>query len=283
MTANNVLESVVLWQKMQLQARTILEKEPLLKSYLNQTILNCDSLAEGLAQLLSARLATPVVGRYELYQICSEAFACDPEIIEQAACDLMAICARDPAATDYTVPFLYFKGPHALESWRVAHWLWQQGRHDFARFIQGIVSDVFGVDIHPAATIGRGIMLDHATGIVIGETACVGDNVSILQDVTLGGTGKEQGDRHPKVGSGVMIGAGAKVLGNIKIGDNAKIGAGSVVLTEVKPHTTVAGIPARVVGIPKEDTPSLNMDQDLNNKETVCSEACGQICNVKMV
>ena len=149
--------------------------------------------------------------------------------------------------------------------------------------MQGIVSDVFGVDIHPAAQIGHGIMFDHATGIVIGETARVGNNVSILHNVTLGGTGKEQGDRHPKVGSGVMIGAGAKILGNIKIGDNAKIGAGSVVLADVMPHTTVAGIPARVVGIPKEDVPSLNMDQDLDTKETICTSACGQICNVKII
>lgn len=277
------LKSVLLWQQMQKEAAQILQKEPLLKGYLKKAVLDCSSLGEGLAQIIANRLATPVIGQAELFQICIEAFSADPEIVEKAADDLIAVCSRDPAADGYTTPFLYFKGPHALESWRVAHWLWQQGRRDFARFIQGIVSDVFGVDIHPAAVIGRGIMFDHATGIVIGETARVGDNVSILHNVTLGGTGKEQGDRHPKVGSGVMIGAGAKILGNIKIGDNAKIGAGSVVLNDVHPHTTVAGIPARVVGIPKEAVPSLDMDQDLDTKEAVCTSACGQICNVKII
>ena len=281
--ANSQLKSVLLWEQMQKEAANILQKEPLLKGYLDKAILNCANLGEGLAQIISNRLATPVIGQKELFQICIEAFTADPQILEDAAEDLIAVCSRDPAASDYTSPFLYFKGPHALESWRVAHWLWQQGRRDFARFMQGIVSDVFGVDIHPAAQIGHGIMFDHATGIVIGETARVGNNVSILHNVTLGGTGKEQGDRHPKVGSGVMIGAGAKILGNIKIGDNAKIGAGSVVLADVMPHTTVAGIPARVVGIPKEEVPSLNMDQDLDTKETICTSACGQICNVKII
>lgn len=163
----------------------------------------------------------------------------------------------------YSTPLLYLKGFHALQGYRVAHWLWQQGRHSLAVFLQNQISVVFSVDVHPAAQIGRGIMFDHATGIIIGETAVVEDDVSILQNVTLGGTGKEHGDRHPKIREGVMIGAGAKVLGNIEVGRGAKIGAGSVVLQPVPPHTTVAGVPAHEVGHPDCDKPSLDMNQGL--------------------
>ena len=197
--------------------------------------------------------------------------------------DIRCVLDRDPAARSAWEVFLCYPGFHAVRWHRFAHFLHRHGRRTLARLVAEWCRFFTGVDIHPAAQIGHGIMFDHATGIVIGETARVGNNVSILHNVTLGGTGKEQGDRHPKVGSGVMIGAGAKILGNIKIGDNAKIGAGSVVLADVMPHTTVAGIPARVVGIPKEDVPSLNMDQDLDTKETICTSACGQICNVKII
>ena len=189
--------------------------------------------------------------------------AAQPETGEGATADICAVKERDPAVRYYSTPLLYLKGFHALQGYRVAHWLWQQGRHSLAVFLQNQISVVFSVDVHPAAQIGRGIMFDHATGIIIGETAVVEDDVSILQNVTLGGTGKEHGDRHPKIREGVMIGAGAKVLGNIEVGRGAKIGAGSVVLQPVPPHTTVAGVPAHEVGHPDCDKPSLDMNQGL--------------------
>lgn len=266
-----------LWEEMCTEAREISAREPMLRELLQHAVLDCRDLADGLAKLISARLATVVITREPLYQLCISAYRED-EVIEAVCADFRAVCSRDPASAQLTMPFLYLKGAHALEAWRVGHYLYTHGRQDVARYLQSIISDVFAVDIHPAARIGRGIMLDHATGIVIGETAVVGDNVSILQDVTLGGTGKENGDRHPKVGSGVMIGAGAKILGNIKIGEGAKIGAGSVVLSEVAPHTTVAGIPARVVGRPRQAMPALEMDQKLDTAGPICTEGCGVIC-----
>ncbi len=266
-----------LWEEMCTEAREISAREPMLRELLQHAVLDCRDLADGLAKLISARLATVVITREPLYQLCISAYRED-EVIEAVCADFRAVCSRDPASAQLTMPFLYLKGAHALEAWRVGHYLYTHGRQDVARYLQSIISDVFAVDIHPAARIGRGIMLDHATGIVIGETAVVGDNVSILQDVTLGGTGKENGDRHPKVGSGVMIGAGAKILGNIKIGEGAKIGAGSVVLSEVAPHTTVAGIPARVVGRPRQAMPAFEMDQKLDTAGPICTEGCGVIC-----
>lgn len=177
--------------------------------------------------------------------------------------DIRAITERDPAATRFSEPLLYFKGFHALQTHRVAHWLWSEGRRELALFLQSRASEVFGVDIHPAARIGKGILVDHATGVVVGETAVVEDNVSILHEVTLGGTGKDCGDRHPKVRHGVLIGAGAKILGNVEVGEGAKIGAGSVVLEDVPAHATVAGVPAKVVGIAEGDEPARTMDHRL--------------------
>ena len=196
-------------------------------------------------------------------EVIEQAFASDPGIGSAIRCDLLAVQQRDSACPDHAVAFLFFKGFHALQSYRIAHWLWQQDRRPLALFLQNRMSCEFAVDIHPAAVIGRGILLDHATGVVIGETAVVGDNVSMMQSVTLGGTGKESGDRHPKVADGVLIGAGAKILGNIRIGEGAKVSAGSVVLANVPPHTTVAGIPARVVGKPCSESPSLDMNHAL--------------------
>ena len=198
-----------------------------------------------------------------LREVIETALAAQPDILDAAAADICAVKERDPAVRYYSTPLLYLKGFHALQGYRVAHWLWQQGRHSLAVFLQNQISVVFSVDVHPAAQIGRGIMFDHATGIIIGETAVVEDDVSILQNVTLGGTGKEHGDRHPKIREGVMIGAGAKVLGNIEVGRGAKIGAGSVVLQAVPAHTTVAGVPAHEVGHPDCDKPSLDMNQGL--------------------
>jgi serine O-acetyltransferase len=172
----------------------------------------------------------------------------------------LAARTRDPAARGYAQPFLYYKGFHALQAYRVAHWLWGHKRHGLAAHLQNRISEAFGVDVHPAARIGSGILIDHGTSVVIGETAVVEDNVSLLHEVTLGGTGKESGDRHPKVRRGALIGAGAKILGNVEIGMGAKVAACSVVLKDVPPHTTVAGIPARVVGRCTVAEPALEMD-----------------------
>jgi serine O-acetyltransferase len=196
-------------------------------------------------------------------EVIDEAFLSDPNIIESAMMDILAVQERDPAVEEYSIPLLYLKGFHALQIHRVAHWLWKQKRIPLALYLQNRSSVIFGVDVHPAATIGKGIMFDHATGVVVGETAVIEDNVSLLQGVTLGGTGKQSGDRHPKIRQGVMIGAGAKVLGNIEIGMGAKVGAGSVVLESVPAHTTVAGVPAKIVGRPSCDMPSLSMEQNL--------------------
>ncbi len=167
-------------------------------------------------------------------------------------------------AASTVLPLLYFKGFHALQVYRVANWLWRHERRSLALFLQSRASEIFAVDIHPAAEIAGGIMLDHATGMVIGETAVIGENVSLLHSVTLGGTGAQAGDRHPKIRCGVLIAAGAKVLGNIEVGEGAKIGAGSLVLDSVLPHTTVVGVPARVVGVPGEAEHSRTMDQRIN-------------------
>lgn len=263
-------EAARLWQQICTETREAMAKEPLLSEMFRHAVLDRTSLADALAYFIAARLSNLVVGRHQLYQMCFEAYS-QPEVIAAVCADMTAVCERDPASQQVHIPFLYLKGFHALEAFRVGHYLWYKGRTEVARYLQSVISDVFAVDIHPAARIGRGIMLDHATGLVIGETAVVGDNVSILQDVTLGGTGKETGDRHPKVGSYVMIGAGAKILGNIRIGDGSKIGACSVVLHDVPSHVTVVGIPARVVGPTRELAPAFDMDQSLEVK-SVCTQ-----------
>lgn len=254
------------WNELKQEAEKTADSEPLLRTALEKSVLNASGFDQALARVCSFSLANNIVGRTELYSMCMQAYEAQPELLEIAACDMRAVIARDPASADSVmVPFLFLKGTRVLQLWRVSNWLWVNGRKALARYVQCAISDVFGVDIHPAARIGRGIMLDHALGIVIGETAVVGDMVSMLHGVTLGGTGKVSGDRHPKIGRGVMIGAGAKVLGNIHIGEGAKIGAGSVVLDNVPPHTTVAGVPARTVGRPIEYMPSLSMDQTLQD------------------
>ncbi|MBQ9275021.1 MAG: serine O-acetyltransferase [Succinivibrio sp.] len=256
-------ERSALWQKLRDETALCYAREPLLKECCS-VVLDSGSLEQAVGAMIAFRLRSKLLPQEGLKALCEEALGSDPSLIECALCDLQAVSSRDPAvASSLLQPFLFLKGPLALESWRVAHWLWQQGRREMALFLQSLISMTLGVDIHPAATIGRGIMLDHATGIVIGETAVVGDLVSILHSVTLGGTGKERGDRHPKVGRGVMIGAGAKILGNISVGECAKIGAGSVVLKDVPAHATVAGVPAVVVGRSAGDLPSLEMEQNL--------------------
>ena len=236
------------WQTIREEALQEASQEPILASFLHATILNHSTSLDALSYLLANKLDSATASSLLIREVIEEAFEHDRSIGEAVAADLHAIVTRDSACHQLSMPFLYYKGFHALQAFRVAHWLWQQGRRAFALFLQNRISVVFSVDIHPAAQIGKGVMLDHATGIVIGETAVVEDDVSIMQSVTLGGTGKESGDRHPKIRRRVLIGPGAKILGNIEIGEGAQIGASSVVLKSVAPHRVVAGVPAIDLG-----------------------------------
>src|SRR6056300_767456 len=252
-----------IWQKIREETRIALADEPILASFMHATILHHEELECVLSYHLANQLDSPSASSMMLREVFLEAFSSDEEIRHAIREDLDAVLERDSACHEYYLPFLYFKGFQALQTHRVAHWLWRQGRHSLALFLQSCMSQKLGVDIHPAAQFGKGILLDHATGLVVGETAVVGNKVSILQSVTLGGTGKTDGDRHPKIGDGVLISAGAKILGNITVGEGAKVGSGSVVLKDVPPHTTVAGVPARVVGVPTSDNPALDMDHGI--------------------
>lgn len=253
-----------LWQNIQLETRELVTQEPVLASFFHATILNHQTMAAALSFHLANKLGSDITPALMLREVFDQAFQEDPGIIESARCDILATFERDSACNDFTTPFLYFKGFHALESHRVAHWLWTRGRRSLALVLQNRISVVFGVDIHPAAQMGKGVMLDHATGIVIGETAVVEDCVSIMQSVTLGGTGKETGDRHPKVRKGVLLGPGAKILGNIEVGQGSKVTAASVVLKNVPAHAIVAGVPAQVVGQARTADPAQQMDQGLS-------------------
>lgn len=252
-----------LWLQLRESAQQQAEQEPVLASFLYSTILNHHTFEEAISFHLANKLDSPALPAMLLREVISEALAADPLITRAIRIDLLAVASRDTACCSIVTPLLFFKGFHALESYRITHWLWQQGRKSLALFLQNRISSVFSVDIHPAASIGQGIMFDHATGIVIGETAIIEDNVSIMQSVTLGGTGKKAGDRHPKVRRGVLISAGAKVLGNIEIGECARIGAGSVVLKNVPPRTIVAGVPAKVIGEHSCQDPASMMDHQL--------------------
>lgn len=253
----------LVWSGLHEEVAAMAASETILASYLHATVLNHRSLRDSLSFLLAGKLASPHLAAMSLRDVIDEALSSSPDILEAVRRDLTAVVDRDPAARGVAQPFLHYKGFHALESYRIAHWLWTQERQALAFYLQNRISEIFAVDIHPAAKIGKGILIDHGTSVIIGETAVVGDDVSMLHEVTLGGTGKERGDRHPKVGNDVMIGAGAKILGNVKIGDGSKVGAGSVVLNDVPPHSTVVGVPARVVGRPATAKPSLLMDQSL--------------------
>ena len=249
------------WSRVCDEAVEAIKAEPLLGGLIHSSLLHHARMEQALAYRFSLKLTSGEMSEQILREIADEAYAVDPELAQSARADLMAVFERDPACHRFLQPILFFKGFQAVQAYRVGHWLWKSGRIDLAYFVQMRVSEVFGVDIHPAAVVGRGIMIDHAHSIVIGETAVVGDNVSMLHSVTLGGTGKEDGDRHPKIGDGVMIGAGAKVLGNIHVGHCSRIAAGSVVLADVPHNTTVAGVPARVVGEAGCAQPSQTMDQ----------------------
>ena len=251
------------WAALRNEAYAAAKSEAALASLLAAVILNHKDLGSALSYQLARKLGDQELRAMSLREVAEEAYAADPSIIVKAEADLRAVFERDPACKGYLQPFLFFKGFLALQTYRVAHWLHTEGRTPLAMYLQSRVSELFQVDINPAAVIGSGVFVDHGTGIVIGETAVVGDDVSMLQGVTLGGTGAERGDRHPKVGKGVLLGAGAKVLGNIKIGDYAKIASGSVVLKDVPPGCTAAGVPARLVNCPTCNEPARSMDHTL--------------------
>ncbi|MBE0362943.1 serine O-acetyltransferase [Pseudoalteromonas ulvae UL12] len=251
-----------IWQQLKVEATELVKKEPLLASHVYSCILNHECLGSALSFIVANKLSDAVVSAFTFRELFDQAFVDCDRMLTHVSHDIKAVKDRDPAADSYLTVLLNLKGFQSIQVHRLAHCLWRQDRKELARFIQSRNSEVFGVDIHPACKIGHGIMFDHATGIVIGETAVIEDNVSILQGVTLGGTGNEQGDRHPKIREGVMIGAGAKVLGNIEVAEGARIGAGSVVLSPVKAHTTVVGVPAKVVGKPC-NRPAETMDQNV--------------------
>ena len=254
-----------LWARILSEAEAIVRQEPQLATLIDRAVFSHRDLAAAVIHQISERLAGPVLGEGSIRQAFLEALQDSPDLGEAFRADIVATYDRDPATTRFVEPLLYFKGFHAIQTHRLAHWLWTRHRRDFALYLQSRSSAVFQTDIHPAAKIGRGIFLDHATGLVVGETALVEDHCSLLHDVTLGGTGNENGDRHPKIRSGVMIGAGAKILGNIEVGHCARIAAGSVVLKPVPNNVTVAGVPARVIGEAGCAEPSRTMDQMLYN------------------
>ena len=249
-----------IWSQVRREAEEVSAAEPALAGFIYATILCQPRLEDAVVHRLAQRLQ-PSLDAGLLHKTFHEVLAAEPSLGDIFRADIMAVAKRDPASSRMIEPVLYFKGFHALETYRLAHLLWQAGRKDFALYLQSLSSRVFQVDIHPAARIGKGIMFDHATGIVIGETAVIGDNCSMLHGVTLGGSGNDRGDRHPKIGRGVMIGAGAKILGNIKVGDCVRVAAGSVVLNDVPARRTVAGVPAREVGFAGCEEPALAMDQ----------------------
>ncbi|MBK1793575.1 serine O-acetyltransferase [Devosia sp. WQ 349] len=249
------------WEAVRASAQQIVDSEPALANMALSNILNHARFEDALAHRLALRLGDEDVSADMIRQAFEETLRDAPHIGEAARTDLVATMERDPACDRAVEPLLYFKGYQAIQTHRFAHAMLNAGRRDFALYLQSRSSQVFQVDINPAVKMGKGIMLDHGTGLVIGETAVVGDNVSMLQNVTLGGTGKSDQDRHPKIGNGVLIGAGAKVLGNIRVGDCSRVGAGSVVLKEVPPRVTVAGVPAKVIGEAGCAQPALVMDQ----------------------
>lgn len=254
------------WSRIRLEAETILKTEPVLASFILETVLQQERFEHAVAGRIAARLANADLSANLIHQAFDEAMGADATLGESQRADIVATFDRDPACERLIMPLLYFKGFQALQTHRLAHWLWTQGRQDFALYLQSRSSSVFQTDIHPAARIGKGVFLDHATGLVIGATAVIEDNVSIMQSVTLGGTGKETGDRHPKIRHGVLIGAGAKVLGNIEVGHCSRIAAGSIVLDNVPPKSTAVGVPARVVGEAGCADPARTMDQILASK-----------------
>ena len=253
-----------IWTALRQQAEAMAEREPALAGFVHASILQHDRLEQALSYHLARKLGGEDLGPLAIRELFDDVIA-DPGFGQAARADLSAVFERDPACHSYVDAFLFYKGFLALESFRIAHWLWTRDRKAMALFLQSRISQKFAVDIHPAARIGKGIMLDHGTGIVIGETAVVEDDVSIMQDVTLGGTGKESGDRHPKIRRGVLLSLGAKILGNIEIGEYSRVGAGSVVLKSVPPHCTAVGVPAKLVNCDCGERPSQMMDHFIDD------------------
>ena len=255
-----------IWNTLRVEAETVASKERILSKILTEYVLERNSFADALSWRLSERLAMGSVPASDLKDLLLSCFHDSPKILSDVGADLLAVKDRDPACHDFISPFLYFKGFQALSAYRASNYLWNNDRKDIALYLQSLISIVYSVDIHPAATIGCGILLDHATGFVAGETTIIEDDVSILHEVTLGGTGKEGGDRHPKIRSGVLIGAGAKILGNVEVGQGARVGASSVVLSDVPANVSVAGVPSRVLGeIDSQNSPSLEMNHTLSS------------------
>ncbi|MGB0902677.1 serine O-acetyltransferase [Halocynthiibacter sp.] len=261
------------WERIRKEAGEAHSEEPMLGGLLHSTVLHHKSLAQALGYRIALKLASGEMSEQLLREVADDVYTRNPDILQAARADLVAVEERDPACHRLLQPLMFFKGFQAIQAYRIGHALWVEGRKDLAYFFQMRVSEAFGIDIHPGARIGRGIMIDHAHSIVIGETAVVGNNVSMLHSVTLGGTGKEDEDRHPKIADGVLIGAGAKVLGNIKVGHCSRIAAGSVVLQEIPPCKTVAGVPAKIVGEAGCDQPSVTMDQLLSGKQALPVDA----------
>lgn len=251
------------WLTLKDEAKKVVEQEPLLASYVHACILTHHNFESSLSFILSNKMTDEVMPALAIREVFDEAYLLNPAIVDSAIADIKAVFDRDPAVHSYLTVLIHFKGFQSIQVHRLANYLWTKERRDLSLFIQSRNSEVFGVDIHPAASIGKGVMFDHATGIVVGETTVIEDNVSILQSVTLGGTGNESGDRHPKIRQGVMVGSGAKILGNIEIGRGTKVGAGSVVLNDVPAHVTVAGVPAKIVGRPCCENPCETMDQNI--------------------
>ncbi len=253
-----------LWDRLRGEADLVAAQEPSMRHLVTDVILSRQSLAAALGARLARRLSREDMPRVSMEPLLTDIFEKNPAVVHAASRDLLAMFDRDPACFSPLEPLLFFKGFLALTTYRVSHQLWLDGRRWLALYFQSLASEVFAVDIHPAARIGCGLLLDHATSFVVGETAIIEDDVSILHEVTLGGTGKQSGDRHPIIRSGVLLGAGAKILGRVEIGTGAKVGAGSVVLSDVAPHNTVAGVPAVVVGVAKEENPAAEMNQQLD-------------------
>ena len=256
------------WAALRNEAEAAAQQESALASLLAAVILNHKTLGGALSYQLARKLGDQELRAMSIREVAEEAYASDPSLTEIAEADLKAVFERDPACKGYVQPFLFFKGFASLQTQRVAHWLWGQGRETLALYLQSRMSELFQVDIHPATRIGRGVFVDHGTGIVVGETAVIGDDVSMLQGVTLGGTGAERGDRHPKIGKGVLLGAGAKVLGNIEIGEYSRVGAGSVVLSAVPAGCTAVGVPAKLVNCKGSERPSHEMNHVIDDDKT---------------
>lgn len=255
-----------IWSAVREEARAIVDADPALATFVHSTVLYKKRLEDAVIARIADRLHSRELPDVVVRQMFETMLDDWPEWSNIVRIDIAAVYDRDPACERFIEPVLYFKGFHAIQTHRLAHWCWNRGRKDFALYLQSRSSQVFQTDINPAAKLGKGIFLDHATGLVVGATAVIGDNVSILHGVTLGGTGKETGDRHPKIGSGVLLGAGATVLGNITVGNCSRVAAGSLVVKAVPNNVTVAGVPARVLGFAGCAEPSRAMDQILGEE-----------------